>query len=360
MRNICEVCESPSKSKCSRCKMVLYCSRECQIDDHDEHKHSCLLVKKAQSLVEKEEARLRSMPPSAFLPPNVFERCVGNFWGVHETRNYMRARMSHAQALVSMATELSLKDAVCQMIDMLRLCTQDNMGVRSLVPGVYLCQRNREQECYNFIKFWFTEDTSSFAWGTRQPPHCDLLEPVFPELLSARGDFNLFVAAALIKIRLYIKMRNFTTSWYAFLSGTHARLGCDSPIRLICGASDNAILRLVRDYAWTGSPWLDEATVYSQGGPSALTSILCGQVGELLDAGEKHNNRIWKAFVNPTPVYKSTPPSGYSMGSFEEVILVVKSLFDAFEFEDDDGEVMELLEARVGPNPTYDCSLFML
>ncbi len=38
----CELCYSPGQSKCSKCKVVYYCSRRCQKLDYAEHKHVCV------------------------------------------------------------------------------------------------------------------------------------------------------------------------------------------------------------------------------------------------------------------------------------------------------------------------------
>ncbi|KAG9020393.1 hypothetical protein FS837_008266, partial [Tulasnella sp. UAMH 9824] len=39
--NVCEVCASEAKQRCSQCLLVYYCSRECQTKDWKAHKRSC-------------------------------------------------------------------------------------------------------------------------------------------------------------------------------------------------------------------------------------------------------------------------------------------------------------------------------
>ncbi|KAK7991566.1 hypothetical protein PG988_000360 [Apiospora saccharicola] len=41
IRNRCTYCEKPGKDLCGGCKSARYCSRECQVKDHPQHKHIC-------------------------------------------------------------------------------------------------------------------------------------------------------------------------------------------------------------------------------------------------------------------------------------------------------------------------------
>lgn len=61
------------------------------------------------------------------LGPETFEQDVGYFWGLLETRPYMRARLGLAQALWAMGNR---QGAVEHLRDMLRLNPGDNQGVR--------------------------------------------------------------------------------------------------------------------------------------------------------------------------------------------------------------------------------------
>ena len=39
--HVCVVCNAPSSKKCSGCRLARYCSRECQMQDWQEHKTHC-------------------------------------------------------------------------------------------------------------------------------------------------------------------------------------------------------------------------------------------------------------------------------------------------------------------------------
>lgn len=64
-----------------------------------------------------------------------FEEMVGHFWGVLETRPYMRARLGLAQALWALGEHQQAAD---HMHDLLRLNPGDNQGVRYLLATLLL------------------------------------------------------------------------------------------------------------------------------------------------------------------------------------------------------------------------------
>lgn len=69
------------------------------------------------------------------LGPKAFEQDVGRFWGVLETRPYMRARLGLAHSLWTAGRR---DEAVRHLQDMLRLNPGDNQGVRYTLAGFLL------------------------------------------------------------------------------------------------------------------------------------------------------------------------------------------------------------------------------
>lgn len=69
------------------------------------------------------------------LGPEMFEDAMGEFWGILETRPYMRARLGLAQALLAMGEH---RAAIEQLHEMLRLNPGDNQGVRYLLLSTLL------------------------------------------------------------------------------------------------------------------------------------------------------------------------------------------------------------------------------
>lgn len=78
------------------------------------------------------------------LGPKPFAEDVGHFWGILETRPYMRARSGLAGALWDAGER---DEAIAHWLDLLRLCPGDNLGVRDLlVPRLLEARRDAEAE----------------------------------------------------------------------------------------------------------------------------------------------------------------------------------------------------------------------
>ena len=58
-------------------------------------------------------------------------------------------------ALLKIKTNAALLAAHAHLMDMLRLCWGDNMGVRDLVPALKL-RLGKDQDCHDFCKWWAT------------------------------------------------------------------------------------------------------------------------------------------------------------------------------------------------------------
>ncbi len=69
------------------------------------------------------------------LGKEIFEKEVGHFWGMVETRPYMRARLGLAQCLWALGR---LEEAVGHFRELLRLNPNDNQGVRYLLASALL------------------------------------------------------------------------------------------------------------------------------------------------------------------------------------------------------------------------------
>ena len=66
-----------------------------------------------------------------------------------EMRDYMRASFALVQALLKIDTHAAAKTAHDHLMDMIRLCRSDNLGVRSLMAPLKL-RLGKDQECYDF------------------------------------------------------------------------------------------------------------------------------------------------------------------------------------------------------------------
>jgi len=117
---------------------------------------------------------LNAMPGSWMFREKPFENSVGHFWGIIDTRDYMRARYGHVEAVLKIKSRTAVQTALDHLLDMLRLNRSDNMGLRDLVPALHL-RLGREQACYDFIKWWYTRaQDDDYDSGNTDLPHLDI------------------------------------------------------------------------------------------------------------------------------------------------------------------------------------------
>lgn len=70
-----------------------------------------------------------------------FQDCMGDFWGVLETRPYMRLRHSYLELLIQCGM---MGKAVSEAEELLRLCDGDNLGVRYVLMHLYAYLENED------------------------------------------------------------------------------------------------------------------------------------------------------------------------------------------------------------------------
>jgi hypothetical protein len=146
------------------------------MSDWPEHKRACIAIKRAHAALETEEANLRATPGDFSSPPGatIFEEHAGHFWGIYGTRPYMQARYALVEALLKVKTYTTVEAALNHLLDILRLCRSDNMGVRDVVPSLFL-RLGRDQQCYDFLKWWATTgERGDYDWGDMDEPYLDL------------------------------------------------------------------------------------------------------------------------------------------------------------------------------------------
>ncbi len=95
------------------------------------------------------------------LGPKFFAENKGYFWGVLETRPYMRARLDLAQSLL---TTGRTEDAVRHSEALVELNPNDNQGVRDILLGCYL-SRDNLAGAQRLLHDYQENATAIFAWG---------------------------------------------------------------------------------------------------------------------------------------------------------------------------------------------------
>lgn len=88
-----------------------------------------------------------------------FQENAGHFWGMMETRPFMRAKSFLADELVRIGR---IDDAIAHYEDCLTLNTNDNQGIRYKVLSLYLL-KDRLHDFENILGFY--DEDSGAAWG---------------------------------------------------------------------------------------------------------------------------------------------------------------------------------------------------
>jgi hypothetical protein len=139
----CGVCgRQQNLLRCASCKVIQYCSRDHQVADRTNHKPACNTVKKYRKQYDHEEQALSIHPGDFIIQADLFTNSVGHFWGILETRKYIRARYVLVEAILKINMFVAVKSVLDYFIDILRLCCSNNLGVRCN-GRVLLCPKGR-------------------------------------------------------------------------------------------------------------------------------------------------------------------------------------------------------------------------
>jgi len=124
--------------------------------------YSLLAEEKAQSVEEARayfekgvEAGERALGDTAF------EEDVGHFWGLLETRPYMRARAGLAQCLWILGEQ---EAAIGHYEDMLRLNPSDNQGIRHILLE-YLLKRDDREAAGRLLELYEEDASAEWLYG---------------------------------------------------------------------------------------------------------------------------------------------------------------------------------------------------
>jgi len=316
---------------CSRCKILPYCSADCQKAGYAEHKKSCKKLEKLVRQMDEEAESLRAgqFGLIGFGPPeNAFEEHVGSFWGIFETRDYMRARLAVVEAMEKMNWHVESKrgwnNVAAHIQDMLRLCASDNLGLRYRFPFV-LINLNRDDDAYCFIRYWMEDYNSHCEERDRNHARSKEGDWLYPQEEGARyGDIleqcpdeqnnYKYESLALLVASVVIKMR-------------------------VVAAQDAKRLREDSDF--------DPEVLETQ------RNMLL----KLLDIIDRNNKTMLPALLHPGPLRRGPRPDFHTPGHPSEARMV---LDDACRPWARIPGSKELLEARFGTSiPAYDTNMRM-
>ncbi|KAH6962030.1 hypothetical protein BKA56DRAFT_647580 [Ilyonectria sp. MPI-CAGE-AT-0026] len=216
----------------------------------------------------------------------------------------IRARFAAANALLKRDTVPDVEDALEQFSEILRLRRSDNLGVRDIIPHLLL-RLERDQECYDFLKWWATVDDEDhyngrYNWDDTTLPYLDIrgadvFEPT-DLFFSGAPSLSHLVALTLLKLHLYLDLSAYDESRGGFGEPSYA---LDRPV----GRLSRQFMRTMR---------LRDI--------STKVDTLKDQYLKLCQVVHEANPFFWEALVaDEAP----SLPSSFSPGSQEEADLVL-------------------------------------
>ncbi|KAG1684754.1 hypothetical protein DVH05_010580 [Phytophthora capsici] len=292
-----------SLSKCSRCQAVLYCGREHQSEHFATHKSTCKRVKKMRDQMIKEADKIRNSTEDEWTPANAFETHAGTFWSILSTRPYMRAKLELIRALSTIPSRPALEAALEESMECMRLCRNDNLGIREGIP-TFMLMLGQYQEAYDFIKWWLTGGTAfDYDWANMDLPFLDVHDADMTEdlLPTMEDDGNVFFSSSI----LYIKMKLAE----AVQEAINAHQLADRA-SLPVGLTDS----LGAFLAPSGRP-------QSLGDLKKLHKKLTSQVNESFALTHFQNQNFWYGLLDPMPIVNLPKPPHYEPGDVNEVRL---------------------------------------
>lgn len=206
----CGVCNATEKIlRCQSCKVMYYCGQEHQIIDRPVHKQSCGLIKKYNKNIMSLQ---RKMPPD-------FEGLISVDRIVNQECIFLNDD-ALIKELVKIKTFDAVEKALNHGMEVLRHHRINHLDLKYMVP-VLLLRLNREQECYDFVKWYATTgQKNGYVWEDIQQPYLDVtdanyLEPV-DIFIGEPLQFCHAVVVMLVKIRLLSNFKNLRDSMFLY------------------------------------------------------------------------------------------------------------------------------------------------
>ncbi|KAK1826443.1 hypothetical protein QBC39DRAFT_21233 [Podospora conica] len=310
----CEVCHATTGLlRCSACSIYYYCGQAHQKADRATHRKTCDTIKNTKKQVDDIEARLRAQTP------NPFEADRGSFWLSMTNRMYLKARYLHSEMQLRSWRQQGVEDAVDNYMGSMDLDRGDSQGIRFVVPWLFL-RLGRDQQCYDFCKFWqrsFKGETSSDCRDLSVPfldiDGADATEPV--DLWTS----SQFTPLAHISLLYLLKFR--------LRQGLEAVKTC---MAANPGLSPQDVLVKIRTEYCGDILEKRPDLITDSDAVNAAMEKLDAQISCLFLASHKINEHYFKLLVKPTNRALTYLPMAYTPGSVEEAEYVFMISYSAW------------------------------
>ena len=108
-----------------------------------------LTVKNKFELLEELD-KIIDIAAAPLIKARLFDKCRGDFWGLHETRPYMRVRSRRIDVYIDLGM-MKLAEKECE--EMLGLCDNDNLGMRYALMHIYALFEDEDKALRLFEKY---------------------------------------------------------------------------------------------------------------------------------------------------------------------------------------------------------------
>ena len=275
-----------------------YCCEDHRVAHREKHNRDCNEIKMSFMEINRE-------------PPNRFPPDLAILVSRHNRTWAILTRCVLAKALLRIGTYEAVETAEGHFMEVLRLDRSDKMGIRNRVPALKL-RLGRDQECYDFCKWWATVDWSNI--GDLSQPYLDIQNAdVFerpPEGLNrSRGGISHCVAITLLQIKLLVDVSSLQRSFEA---------GIKLP---------EEVFRRIRELVVRTSVVAENRDIMSAEGHEPLLKELEYQIRSLYTAVKILNRHFWPALLGPGEYLRTLPEDS----SRAEAQLVFNHYYDAWE-----------------------------
>jgi hypothetical protein len=268
----CAVCpKTTSLSTCSGCNVIQYCSRPHQVEHRPIHKGICKRIGKAKLVLkaeEEEEKMLNAVAGKAFPA-----------WAQSGTT--LDPLLKLATAELEIDTRLAVQAGLNHVLEMAGLSKTNMLGTADLAVPCFL-RLGRDQECYDFMKWWITTPES-----TMQPPKKPYTSVRNADVLESSSIFmgkcpslNFMACLILLKLRILMDLQS--------LQRSAAEVGGKLPQELV----DEIRADMV-------SSALTRAVIERED-HSASIAALVTEIKEMLSATHKANEHFWPGVLHST------------------------------------------------------------
>ncbi|KAK8034505.1 hypothetical protein PG993_009500 [Apiospora rasikravindrae] len=325
--------------KCGACLLVHYCGPEHQRAHRSAHKTSCLLVKQTRAAAAEAEAELRARPGDDYAPADPFDEgsgAIGRFWTLLPTRPYMQALHDHITACLNLRTGEAVEAALPKALEMLRLCRGDNLGVRSQVPVLYL-RLGRDQDAFDFLKWYAVKGTDDYDWYTMSQPFLDLkgedaLEDLSEDFRKVK-DLSFLATMTLVKTRLMLDLVALSAH-VDEMEKKKAEGGEEKTQGGEAGDERPKKLSYEEKMEWVREEALSDIVlarrdIVDRDDYAPLIQDVTGQVARMYQLTEHHNKHYWPALGHPEK-YSHALPEAYTWGSKQETVLAFRQTWYAW------------------------------